>query len=140
MHFPKSNVDRILQNCKGEYKMKSKRIITIAVIVILIPIIFWVSSLIKCEILTQKYFDDFEQAYTQNTMLGEMECFKVLNCNGSTAEVYYVSKEMTDANVLTFENKSDTWTEISWRTIWSASGSASEVIYPYWWHFVYSCF
>ena len=120
--------------------MKSKRIITIAVIVILIPIIFWVSSLIKCEILTQKYFDDFEQAYTQNTMLGEMEYFKVLSCNGSTAEVYYVSKEMTDANVLTFENKSDTWTEISWRTIWSASGSASEVIYPYWGHFVYSCF
>ena len=115
--------------------MKSKHILT--VVIIAIPIVFWISSLIRCEILTQKYFDDFKQAYTQNTMLGEIEYFKVLNFNGNTAEVYYVSQGMTDANLLTFENKNGTWTEISWKTIWSSSGSASKIIYPYWWHFIY---
>ena len=114
-------------------KKRLTRIIVIAAIVI--PAVFWVSALIKCEILTQKYYDDFEQAYTQNTMLGEMEYFKVLSCDGNTAEVYYVSKGMTDANVLTFIYNGE-WQEISWKTIWSTSGSASDVIYPYWWHFI----
>ena len=114
-----------------------KKLITIAIAVIMIPIVFWVSSLIKCEVLTQKYFDDFENAYAQNTMLEEMEYFKVLQCNGNTAEVYYVSKGKTGANVLSFEKINDTWVETDWQTIWSTSGSASEVIYPYWWHFIY---
>ena len=117
--------------------MKKKLIPVILIVLIAVLTAFWVSSLIRCEVLTQKYADDFCQAYAQNTMLGDMEYFKVLSCDGKTAEVYYVSKEMTDANVLTFENRDGTWTETSWQTIWSRSGSASGVIYPYWWHFIY---
>ena len=117
--------------------MKKKVILIIVIVGILIPAVLWASALIKCEILTQKYYDDFKQAYTQNTMLGEMEYLKVLSCDENIAEVYYVSKGMTDANVLTFENNNGVWQEISWKTIWSTSGSASEVIYPYWWHFIY---
>ena len=104
---------------------------------IMIPVALWGISLIKCEMLTHKYYDDFEHAYKQNTMLGEMEYFKVLSCGENTAEVYYVSKGMTDANVLTFKNDNGIWQETSWKTVWSTSGSASEVIYPYWWHFIY---
>ena len=118
-------------------KTKKKLILIIVIVAIMIPAVFWGAALIKCEILTQKYYADFEQAYMQNTMLGEMEYFKVLNCDRDTAEVYYVSKGMTGADVLTFENNNGTWTEISWQTIWSAWGTASEVIYPYWWHFIY---
>ena len=117
--------------------MKKKVVIVIAIVAIMIPVALWGISLIKCEILSHKYYDIFEQAYKQNTMLGEMEYFKVLSCDGNTAEVYYVSKGMTDANVLTFRNNNGTWQEISWETIWSTLGSASEVIYPYWWHFIY---
>ena len=36
-----------------------------------------------------------------------------------------------------FSANNGVWQEISWKTIWSTSGSASEVIYPYWWHFIY---
>jgi len=122
---------------KEKCEMKRKLFPVTVISVIAIAAVIWVSSLIKCEVLTRKYFDDFEMAYTQNTMLGEMEYFKVLNCDGDTADVYYVSKGMTDANVLTFENNDGTWEEISWRTVWSTSGSASEVVYPYWWHFIY---
>lgn len=120
--------------------MKKKVILIIVIIAIMIPVAFWTSALIKCEILTHRYHDDFTQAYTQNTMLGEMEYFKVLSCDGNTAEVYYVSKGMTDANVLLFKYTDGVWQEISWKTIWSTSGSASEVIYPYWWHFIYGGF
>ena len=117
--------------------MKKKALLIIVIVAIMIPTAFWASALIKCEMLTQKYYDDFKQAYTQNTMLEEMEYFKVLSCDENTAEVYYVSKDMTDANVLTFKNNNGVWQQISWETIWSASGSASGVIYPYWWHFIY---
>ncbi len=117
--------------------MKKKVTLIIIIVAIMIPVAVWASALINCEILTHKYHDDFAQAYTQNTMLEEMEYFKVLSCDGNTAEVYYVSKGMTGAHVLTFKNNNDAWQEISWKTIWSTSGSASDVIYPYWWHFIY---
>ena len=120
--------------------MKKNMILIIVIAVIMLPVVFWGVSLIKCEILTQKYFDVFDQAYKQNTMLGEMEYFKVLSCNENTAEIYYVSKDMTGGNLLTFQNSNGIWQEISWKAIWSTSGSASEVIYPYWWHFIYGGF
>lgn len=117
--------------------MKQKSMLLIVIVAIMIQAVLWSATLIKCEILTQKYCEDFKQAYTQNKMLGEMEYFKVLNCDGKTAKVYYVSKGMTGANVLTFVNNNEIWTETYWETIWSTSGSASKVIYPYWWHFIY---
>lgn len=106
----------------------------------------WVGSLIKCEVLTHKHYDEFKDAYKQNTMLSDMEYFKVINYSPyrtyDFAQVYYVSKGNTAGNVLTFKFNYDTdlWEEISWSTIWSTTGSASEVIYPYWWHFIYGGF
>ena len=106
----------------------------------------WVGSLIKCEVLTYLHYDEFKDAYKQNTMLGDMEYFRVLDYSPyrtfDLAQVYYVSKGKTAGNVLTFKLNYDTnlWEEISWSTIWSTSGSASEVIYPYWWHFIYGGF
>lgn len=117
--------------------MKRKKLLFLIVPILVIPILIWVSSLIKIEILTQKYYDDFESAYTQNTMLGEMEYFKVLSCDGNIAKVYYVSEDMSGGDVLTSKYTNGEWEQTSWETVWSATGSASDVIYPYWWHFIY---
>lgn len=106
----------------------------------------WIGSLIKCEILTYKHYDEFKDAYKQNTMFGEIEYFKVLeyapNRTHNLAQVYYVSEGNAAGDVLTFEYNSDTdlWEQIGWSTIWSDMGSASDVIYPYWWHFIYGGF
>ena len=111
--------------------------------IIICLISMWVSSLIKCEILTHKHYDEFKDAYKQNQMLSEMEYFKVLEYSPyNLAKIYYVSKGNKCADVLTFKFNSDTnlWEEISWNTIWSTTGSASEVIYPYWWLFLYGGF
>ena len=117
--------------------MKRKKLLSLMIAILAILALIWISSLIKCEILTQKYHDDFKQAYAQNTMLGEMEYFKVLSCDGNTARVYYVGKDMSGADVLTFKYTDGVWQQILWECIWSTSGNASEVIYPYWWHFIY---
>ena len=70
-----------------------KRIPTYLIIAIVaVFLIIWLGSLIKCEILTNKYYDDFSMAYQSNTWITDIECFKVLKCDGETAEVYYVTE------------------------------------------------
>ncbi len=119
-------------------KKQTKLLIIISAI-ILVPLIIWLSSLLKCEVLTHKYYDDFSEIYKQNAMLSEteMEYFKVLSYSDETADVYYVEKDMTAGIVLTFEKENGSWIETNWHTVWAVSGSASETIYPYWWHFIY---
>ena len=74
----------------------------------------------------------------RGTALGEMEFFKVLEYETcGVAKVYYISKGKTGGNVLTFVYEEDTWHEVSCNTIWSKTGSADDVIYPYWWHRIY---
>lgn len=109
----------------------------VVLIVISVALIIWAASLINCEILTKKYYVDFEYAYKGNTMLGDMKYFKVLSCNGQNSRVYYVSENMESGDVLTFEKQDGEWVEVKWECIWAASGNASEVVYPYWWHFIY---
>lgn len=120
--------------------MKKRKILIIVLAVVLValsPFIVWGSSLLKCEVLTNKYYNDFADAWTGNTMLDEPEYFKVLNCNGKTARVYYVSEGKDWASVLTFEKTDVEWVETNWETVWSTTGSASEVVYPYLWHFIF---
>lgn len=93
-------------------------------------LLIWGISLLKCEILTYKYCQDFENAYQSNSMINnDIEHFKVLNCDDNTAEVYYYSEK--SGNVLTFEKQQDKWIEKDWEVIWSQTGSASGVVWPY---------
>ncbi len=117
--------------------MKKRKFVVIIFVCIAALVLLQTIALIKCEILTNRYYADFEYAYRDNSMLGEMETFKVLNCDGQTARVYYIEAGKTMAHVLTFEKVDGAWQETGWRCIWSTTGSASEVIWPYWWHFIY---
>ena len=100
-------------------------------------VLFWSLSLLKCEFLTYAYYEEFEFAYESNSMFDEIEYFKVLSCCESTASVYYVSKDMTRGDVLTFTKENGAWKEVAWKTIYSTTGSASDVIWPYWYHVGY---
>lgn len=116
---------------------KHRKIIWILLGCLAVFVLIQSIALIRCEILTNTYYEDFELAYKDNSMLGEMDSFKVLECDGETAQVYYIEAGKARAHVLTFENISGTWQEAQWQTVWSTTGSASEVIWPYWWHFIY---
>ena len=123
--------------------MKRVKYIILGMIIALVGV--WVSALVKCEVLTHAHYDEFKDAYTGNTMLSDIEYFKVLSYEqykDGIAQVYYVSKGNAGADVLTFkyDHESRSWKEIAWSTIWSKGGSASDVIWPYWWHFVYGGF
>ncbi len=109
-------------------------------------LITWIGALIKCEVLTYQHYDEFKDAYKQDTMLGDIEYFKVLSYapyRSGIAQVYYVGEEHAGGDVLTFQYdyELDMWKRILSNTIWSGvGGSASEVIWPYWWHFIYGGF
>ena len=101
---------------------------------VLVFLIVWGVSLLKCEVLTNKYYDELEYAHSENTMIGKINSFKVLDCDGKTAEVYYVCDNNSVGNVLKYQKENGEWKEIRWDCIWSKQGSADEMIWPYWYH------
>jgi hypothetical protein len=111
-------------------------------IIILSPVlcflIIWGIALSKCEILTQIHGNEFAEIYKENTMLGDMEYLKVLDYSKDRAHVYYVSLNYSSANILTFEKANEKWRQSDWKTVWSTSGSADNVVWPYWLHFFYA--
>ena len=36
--------------------------------------------------------------------------------------------------MLNFELQDGVWVETHWDTVWSRSGSADGIVWPYWWH------
>lgn len=70
----------------------------------------------------------------ENIMIGRIKSFKVLECDGETAEVYYLCEDNTLGNVLKFQKQNDEWKEISWDCVWSKQGNVDEMIWPYWHH------
>lgn len=88
--------------------------------------------------LTLMHGSEFENNYRENTMIGEIDYLKVLNYSDNFARVYYVSANRSSASILTFKKQDGNWSYEAWeRVVWSSTGSASDVIWPYWWHFIY---
>lgn len=101
----------------------------------------WCAALIRCEVLTYRHYDEFKEAYKQNTMLPDtMAAFKVLDYSDASARVYYLGEGHSGGDILEFEFKDGAWQESRWTTVWSSSGSASGVVWPYWWHCIYGGF
>ena len=100
--------------------------------IIAVFLVVWVGSLIRCEILTKTHYSDFCTAHEDNAWICDAAYFKVLRCDGNTAEVYYVSNDL--GAVLEFCKKDSIWEETGWRAVWATHGSASETVWPYWWH------
>lgn len=118
-----------------------KRIPTYLILaVVAVFLIVWIGALVKCEVLTNRYYSDFKDAYKDNTWITEIEYFKVFKCDGETAEVYYVSSGKSEGWVHSYEKQNGAWKQTGVYTVWSVSGSASGVIWPYWWQFVYTGF
>ena len=118
--------------------MKKFRITLIVLSPILCFLIVWGISLANCEILTHIHGNEFAETYKENTMLGDMAYWKVLDYSENHARVYYVSINHSNADVLTFVKENGLWKSDKWETVWSTTGSADNVIFPYWWHFFHS--
>ena len=112
-------------------------LLSFILIIVIVFLLIWLFSLAKCLLLTSLFSDSFESFYANNPMLREPGFVRVLRCNKSNAAVYYISQGKTSGNILLFEKTDNTWVEAGWNTIWSDTGSASSIVWPYWWHFIY---
>ena len=116
-----------------------KKILIFAVIVFLC---LWFGTLIKNDILTIVYGKNFTQNYQEYVNFDSLDYLKVIKYNKDYAEVYYVTDNKSTAEIVSFKKINGKWIFNEWeRTVWSrVGGSASEVIWPYWGHFVYGGF
>ena len=95
-------------------------------------LIYWVGSIFRCEYLTKRYGDQFQDAYKEYTMVSSQDYLKVLEYTETKAVIYTVIEDGC-GNTITFKraNKSEEWEFVEWNTIWSTSGSADGFIWPY---------
>lgn len=107
-------------------------------VLIITIILLWLVPLVKNEVLTVLYGSQFEGRQAETGLIGEVEYLKVITYTKDKAEVYYVAEEYSSGNVLIFrKNRNGQWDFDGWKTIWSSSGSASETLWPYFWHIIY---
>jgi len=113
------------------YWIRMRKIILLITLIIVGGFIsYWIFSLVRCEILTLKYGNEFIGLELQNTMLDPADNLKILSYSGDTAKVYYKDKNI--GNILEFNKSNETWLYIRWvDTVWSKQGSADGFIWPY---------
>ena len=114
-----------------------KKSLKIILVISLIIFVVWGIPMLKCEYLTARHGHefDFKQEVEENTMLSEAESFKILSYNDEFAEIYYIDKNFSTGNKLTFKKVLGKWKYDSWDTVWSAmGGNADENVWPYFWH------
>ena len=113
---------------------KDKTIIALVsaacVLLLAIPT-YWGFSVARIQILTCWKGHEFAELYQGNTMLDEIESFKVLYCSAQNATVYYVSEDGESGDVLEFSKHNGRWVCKSWETVWSKHGSADGFVWPY---------
>ncbi len=107
-----------------------KAFLKVLTVLIIFFSIFWISAIIKCEVLTLQHWTEFEGLEEATNMISNSETIKVLEYSDSSARVYYKNHE--GGNVLIFTKQDGEWVYSEWeRTVWSRTGSADDIIWPY---------
>ena len=109
--------------------MNKKIFIIFLIIAIAIPCFIWGDAIIKCEILTKQFGEEFMGLEQSVDMMSKAKTLKVLEYSMYLARVYYKNEEV--GNVFQFKKENGEWLVEYWNTIWSKSGSAEGFIWPY---------
>ena len=113
--------------------MRLKPIIKFAVLVILVALLLiWMVDLVKCEYLSFRYSEQFESLYLEYTMFRTPKYIKVIDYTDTEATVYYISPKF-GGNLVYYKRKDvkSAWEFANWKTVWSSSGSADGIVWPY---------
>lgn len=93
-------------------------------------LVFWLGSVVKCEILTLLHGQEFDQLW-KGTALADPEYWKVLEYHADHAGVYYVGPDDQGGTVLYFVRDGENWVLDGWGPYWSKYGSADDIVWPY---------
>lgn len=119
-----------------------KKIKTVAIYLLIFGFLMWVVDLVRIEYLTLRHGNEFHDIIQAECNIDAGGYYKVLDykhlkygriyCVVKNDKIHYASEMI----ILDNGDKDIVFND----TVWSTSGSASEVIWPYWWHFIYGGF
>ena len=89
--------------------------------------------MVHCEILTFLHREMLEETDEINLPI-EVNYYKVLKYSETHAKIY--AKDAYSGHVLEFARQDGKWDFEGWDTIWSKTGSADDIMWPYFWHSV----
>lgn len=110
----------------------------LAVILLMVLILMlWAVPFAKNEVLTARYGAEFEQELETGLFPPEeLGLYKVIAYRQTTAKVYCVAEGNAWGALLHFARTEETgWQMESWETVWSKSGSAAGMLWPYFWYY-----
>lgn len=108
--------------------MKKKSLLIKVIILVLLIIVL---PYVRVEILTAAHRQQFLTEYKQMNMIAEIAYLKILHYTETKADVYYVLKDHVAGVTINFMRHNGVWEMTNWRTVWSESGSADELMWPF---------
>lgn len=111
----------------------NKIIKAIVVSLVLCFLLSWLLPYLRYEYLTLQYGNSFAELQNSTHMIDEVDNLKVLTYSDSHARIYYIGNT---GDILTFRKVNGSWEleDGSWVTVWSKTGSADGIIWPYFYH------
>ena len=97
--------------------------------IVVAVVLFWAVSIARCEYLTLMYGQEFKSAYEEIRQIIAPSKWKVLDFSESSSKVYFYSDK--GGVVVTLIYKNEKWTIDKWTASWSKTGSADDLIWPY---------
>lgn len=114
--------------------MKKLIFVTAIILIVALPLSVWLGALIKNEILTARYFDEFESTVNTDDEVSYWvegyDTAKVLSYSKDKAKVYFVKKDLM-GTVISYVKENGSWKVSGIETPWSVNGSADESVFPY---------
>ena len=98
--------------------------------------------MLKCEYLTQRYAEEYVDVVLGDIEPERLHTIKVLDYNDEYVRIYYVLDHFETRRpgygfVAEISNDKRINSNHMEYCVWSKYGSASSVVWPYWWHFIY---
>lgn len=123
--------------------MKKLRFLKCLILIILtVFIILWVSCIVRCEILTLIYGDEIIDKYKNkdeiNYWIDGYDWAKIISYSEDSAVVYYINGNSVSkiGSIVQYVKNDELWLpKYDYvETLWSTSGNASDIVWPYWHH------
>jgi len=105
---------------------KAFKIISITLIAIIF--VSWIIPFARNEILTAKHLHELE--FEDKEYFEEL---KVVKYNKNTAKIYAVNNGRGAAILVTFKKIDGKYEYDHWDAVWSKTGSADDMLWPYFW-------
>ncbi len=95
--------------------------------VIFLLLAIWVISILKCEVLTLLYKNNYKEI----PYFEDIDRMRVLNRTSDTARVYYIVEDNELGIVVNFSKNNGKWFFDNYDCVWSEQGNADSYIWPY---------